>query len=222
MAAEHNVYVTYFAFLTFLAQDPQFVQDELQCCREILELENDQCKWALLTMVISQMGSILNADQATELLSAMDKLIKLDPMRTGYYRDVKSDVYVRHVAKRDGNKLDLSNAKLTRFSALSGPEYQDLEELNLSQNEILYIPPINLPNLRVLILDNNHIEFLDNLDKYTKLEQLSLRGNKVADVIGEVVANSNITEIDLRDNPFKATVENLRSSFPNLQTVHSE
>jgi hypothetical protein len=205
--------------LNEMSTDKEFIEQEVTTCKEILELEKDQCKWALMTMVISQIGNSMDNEKANELLQAVDKLIELDPSRAGYYRDLKSDLHIKHVAKRDGNKLDLSNANLTRFHALSDPCFQDLEELNLSNNCIRLIPPISLPKLKVLILDGNQIEFLDNLDKFNSLERLSLKNNRVVDVMGEVVANDNLTEIDLSGNTFKPTLENLRSSFPKIITI---
>jgi hypothetical protein len=57
-------------------------------------------------------------------------------------------------------------------------------KINLTANNLEYIPDIfkSLQELKILILNNNIIQKIENLDFLSKLEKLELRGNKITKI----------------------------------------
>ena len=57
-------------------------------------------------------------------------------------------------------------------------------KINLTANNLEYIPDIfkSLQELKILILNNNKIQKIENLDFLSKLEKLELRGNKITKI----------------------------------------
>ena len=91
------------------------LQEEMENCRQLLDLEPDS-KWTLLTLALIAQ-SVDPMKHRDEILSLYDKLETVDPKRRRYYADQRSKFVIRQQLARffaDGNtKLDLSRHKLT-------------------------------------------------------------------------------------------------------------
>lgn len=74
--------------------------------------------------------------------------------------------------------MNLSNNKITDLMPLI--ELKELEELDLSDNEVGFIDDIgNLKQLRSIMLSNNYIEDITPLFGLEKLEYANLTGNNI-------------------------------------------
>jgi len=72
-----------------------FIQSQLSSFQELLEIEPD-CKWALLISAILIRGLLMcgvkRPTAREEVCEIFQKLIQLDEMRSGYYRDVEQSI----------------------------------------------------------------------------------------------------------------------------------
>ncbi len=86
-------------------------------------------------------------------------------------------------------KIDLNNKNIDNIdlNLLSGVEFKNLQELNLSHNEISDIEPIkNFKNIKILDLSYNKINNIDKLkiisEYNNKIEKLYLNNNNIKNV----------------------------------------
>ena len=118
------------------------------------------------------------------------------------------------------NKLDLSRKDITEneIELLVPIQFEDLHELNLSNNNITHIQVfenLHMPNLKILNLSYNKIENLSNLKslslKFHKLEILNLKSNFITDI-------SILNEIDITNIKEKNDEENNDINFKSKQS----
>jgi Leucine-rich repeat (LRR) protein len=196
-------------------EDKDIQKEDIQTCRELLEIE-PTCKWALITLMWY--------DSKKE--DYISSLLSMDTLHEGYYRDVWSDGVI-HSSNVESNTttLNLSHLSLTRFNKIN--EFKELKSIDLSNNDILYIPRLNLNQLEYLNLNNNKIEFLEGVSHLTCLQTLLLKNNRKTNLIihtlviqflpsNEILSNS-LVELDISNNPIQVTLEELKEHFPKLK-----
>ncbi|KAK6640964.1 hypothetical protein RUM44_012663 [Polyplax serrata] len=195
---------------------------QLSSCNQLIELEPDS-KWTLLTRILL-MVCLDCAQCEAEIKSGLENLTEVDPMRKGYYKDLKSKIVVELAIeknKRNSQRFDLRNEKLT--SVYHSQNLWACEEIDLSQNELpseslrqfysfLRCKRLNLngnkikhlsnlppmPMLESLLVESNEIDQFDFdlLKRFPKLKYVSLKGNPVADKINMAEYSGSI-EINL-------------------------
>ena len=93
----------------------QLLKEEMENCRQLLDLEPDS-KWTMLTLALIAQ-SVDPEEHREEILSLYDKLQTVDAKRRRYYADQRSKFVIRQqVAKFFTDrleKLDLSRQRLT-------------------------------------------------------------------------------------------------------------
>lgn len=70
-----------------------------------------------------------------------------------------------------------------------------------------------LKNIRILILNNNQLERIENLDELKMLERLEMRGNQIKK-IENLNTNKNLRLLSLSCNQLKEIID---EQFPNLE-----
>lgn len=174
--------------------------DVIQTCQDLLEIEPD-CKWAILTILVHKKD---------KFFENVKKLIELDINHKGYYLDLQSDFIIK-----SNESLNLIGKGLTRMNAI-----YDLKEINLSNNSIKMIPKLKLKNLEILILDENEIEFIENLEEMKELKILSIKKNKVESLNEQFLLNSSLETLDISGNPLITEKTKLLLAFPNLKNLN--
>ncbi len=133
---------------------------------------------------------------------------KATPSKTSSMINVKKqDVYVEfngELIEVKDNKLFLQGRGVKDIRDIKGIEKLfDLEELDLSHNEIKYIRGLdNLKNLKRLDLNSNEIKILSGLDHQRNLETLTLEDNKIRSIRG-LFYLTNLKYLDLRSNDIR-------------------
>ncbi len=74
--------------------------------------------------------------------------------------------------------LDLSNNQLIAVGATQLNMFPNLEQLNLSNNQLTAIPPLSLPNLKKLKLNKNNLTVLSDFN-LPKLQKLNASDNPI-------------------------------------------
>ena len=126
--------------------------------------------------------------------------------------------------------IDLSNKEIDDeefklFSELPSDIFENVLELNLSQNCISDISPLilmNLNNLNTLNLSKNRIENIDVFEKLNlyNLQKLNLSNNRLTNINSFAKSNLfNLVELDLSNNRINdiSTLEFINS--PNIQKL---
>ncbi|XP_077029181.1 geranylgeranyl transferase type-2 subunit alpha isoform X1 [Agelaius phoeniceus] len=177
--------------------EAQVLQDQVQMCQELLELE-PQSRGCLLTLALL-LAALEPRGRAREIREHLGSLRDADPLRAGFVADVRSRFEAALAVLGAGEGLSLSNKGLTsvpfleRVAALTRLELagnelralpaalgalRRLRELDLSDNHVTEVgvaPP--LPRLRLLRLDRNpigHASALAPLAAWPRLAQLGL------------------------------------------------
>ncbi|GAB6032594.1 hypothetical protein CHUAL_011485 [Chamberlinius hualienensis] len=180
------------------------LRHELDSVNQLLDLEPES-KWPLLVSVF--LMKCLNFDQHRKnITSTLEKLMNIDPLRVGYYQDLKSKYLIEglldDVSGKDDVKIDFSGLKLTR---LYHPEYFCyFKEVDLSGNMLKDLSGINLlVCCKKLSLDNNRLVSLQQLSQLRTLTHLSIANNCLIDVddLKYLKGCENLHELDLRGNP---------------------
>jgi len=121
---------------------------------------------------------------------------------------------VYEIASQKNLKTDFVTVKGKKFSV----EY---ETLDLSDNDITDISEIkgleDLPNLRILVLNNNEIKEIKGLGPLTHLQELHLNDNHIKE-IGGLETLTNLQYLDLRNNEIQE-IKGLET-LTNLQTLY--
>ncbi|XP_053789272.1 geranylgeranyl transferase type-2 subunit alpha [Vidua chalybeata] len=177
--------------------DAQVLQDQVQMCQELLELE-PQSRGCLLTLALLW-AALDPRGRARHVREHLQSLRDADPLRSGFVADVRSRFEAVLAILGAGEGLSLAAKGLTslplleRMAAvtrleLAGNELRALpgelgalrrvEELDLSDNHVTEVgvaPP--LPRLRLLRLDRNpigHAPALAPLAAWPRLARLGL------------------------------------------------
>lgn len=140
------------------------LEDELAACRMLLDEEPDN-KWTMATIVYL-MKALDGLKYAEEIEQLISKLIKIDPMRRGYYKDLRSKYTIENKLQKISDneesikEFDLSNQSITSLAHL---EYlTTCQKLNLKNNKLKDTGFLkNLPCL--LEVDLTGIENLDGV-----------------------------------------------------------
>ncbi|XP_014118450.1 PREDICTED: geranylgeranyl transferase type-2 subunit alpha [Pseudopodoces humilis] len=176
--------------------EAQVLQDQVQMCRELLELE-PQSRGCLLTLALL-LAALDPRGHAREIREHLRSLQEADPLRSGFVADVRSRFEVALAILGAGEGLSLPAKELTavplleRMAALArldlaGNELRELPaalgalrsltELDLSDNRVSKLgsaPP--LPRLRLLRLDRNPIGHASALTPLAAWPRLALLG----------------------------------------------
>uniref|UniRef100_A0A673IAD4 Geranylgeranyl transferase type-2 subunit alpha n=1 Tax=Sinocyclocheilus rhinocerous TaxID=307959 RepID=A0A673IAD4_9TELE len=157
------------------------LQAELQSCNQLLDLE-PQNKWCLLTIILL-MRALDPLGHEKETLAHFQTLKEVDPMRSSYYSDLCSKFLIENTILKmeyaEVRVFSLSNKNLTTLCHLD--QLLFVTHINLSSNQLLRLPPqfAMLQCLEVLEADDNAIESLEGLYHLPKLEEVSLRNNRI-------------------------------------------
>ena len=114
-----------------------------------------------------------------------------------------------YLTSKDVN--DILQLEMFKFSL------NKISKINLTANNLESIPDIfkSLPELKILILNNNKIQKISNLENLTKLEKLELRGNKITKI--ENLNNlQNLKKLTLSCNLISDIEENDLPKIDNL------
>ncbi|KAL1022543.1 hypothetical protein UPYG_G00029090 [Umbra pygmaea] len=181
------------------------LQSELQSCNQLLDLE-PQNKWCLLTIILL-MRALDPLGYETETLSHFQTLKEVDPMRSAYYSDLCSKFMIENTILKmeyaEVRVFSLSDKNLTSLCHLD--QLLLVTHINLSSNQLLRLPPefAMLQCLEVLEADNNAIENLEGLYHLAKLQDVSLKNNKISKLsdLQPLTSCPKLTRLDLRGNP---------------------
>nr|CAD7198277.1 unnamed protein product [Timema douglasi] len=179
------------------------LQEQLESCSQLLELEPGS-KWTLLTSVLL-MQAIDRHRYKVETMRNLEELLQVDPLRSGYYRDLESRYIVEYAleAAESLYEIDLANSNLT---ALYHSHYMSIfQHVNLSSNHLARsLPRLHaLQCCQVLTLDNNEIKSLEEFPALVSLRTLSLRDNLISSVtqVDHLKHCLNIGSLDVTGNP---------------------
>ncbi|XP_076381615.1 rab geranylgeranyltransferase subunit alpha isoform X3 [Megalopta genalis] len=184
--------------------------DQLSNYKQLIEMEPDN-KWAILTAV-HLMRKIDFVKFNDDILTNLNTLLEVDPLRFNYYKDLRSKYIIEYKlhelwsTEEDNEiklKIDLSGLNLT---TLSTNEYLSFfEELNLSSNCLsISLHQLSLlQNCKKLSLSSNQLESLEKFPTLDRLKVLSLRNNKLNNLqeILQLLARHKLKSLDLRENP---------------------
>lgn len=207
------------------------LEEELDSCAQLLELEPDS-KWTLLTSVLL-MQAIDRHKYRKETMEKLQLLSRVDPLRGGYYNDLKSRYLMEYII--DANQtamksvppkeINLSNNCLT---ALYHVHHLSLFSIvDLSGNDVkLSLAKLHLlQNCQVLKLDNNHINTLVAFPELRQLKELSLQNNEINAVqeLKYLTKCRKLESVDLLGNPV-IQKDNLpevaKETIPSLQKLN--
>lgn len=190
--------------------------NQLSSCNQLIELEPDS-KWTLLTRIFL-MICIDKWKYEKDIKSGLEKLKEIDPLRKGYYSDLRGRVTVQMaIMKEEGKKsfvltgqnlawiyhpqcfhsfeeIDLSQNELSSESLNQFYTLVNCKRLNLSDNKIknlLHFPV--LPNLEILLIENNLIEEIDleRFKKFPQLKHVGLSGNPIVEKMQSILDLTN-------------------------------
>ena len=118
--------------------------------------------------------------------------------------------------------LVLSENNFTKIESINN--MNNLTFLDVSTNKLRNLDKIslgNLPNIQIIIADNNMIKNINNLKKYSTLTCISFENNKIIDFnqIEELKELKSLKEINLSNNPISKSIHfryKMIKSFPFL------
>ncbi|XP_019849488.1 PREDICTED: geranylgeranyl transferase type-2 subunit alpha-like [Amphimedon queenslandica] len=223
-------------FSTYLtAATSEVLDSELVMCRELLQLEPDN-KWCLLTTL--QLLEAIDYDKHhKEIIDLYDKLVKCDPLRRGYYNDLRSRHLIavklrRRLEERrespDINSFDLSQLNLSRLYFTQHMVF--IEDLLLNGNKLNSTHSLeglkNLKSLQSLSLaDNQLITLPKTLGGLTNLKSLSLENNDIKELEDFDTLRSlpELKELNIRGNPVCQLSDCepfVKKMLPNIKLIH--
>ncbi|XP_059922869.1 geranylgeranyl transferase type-2 subunit alpha isoform X1 [Gadus macrocephalus] len=203
------------------------LQSELQTCNQLQELEPLN-KWCLLTIVLL-MRALDPLGYEKETLAHFQTLKEVDSMRSAYYGDLCSKFIIENTILKmeyaEVRVFSISNKKLSTLCHLD--QLLLVTHINLSSNELERLPPqfCMLQCLEVLEADNNSIEDLEGVYQLPKLEEISLKNNKISKIedLALLASCPKLRSLDLRGNPvtqmanFLSDIAKLLPSVTDLQ-----
>ncbi|XP_043194810.1 geranylgeranyl transferase type-2 subunit alpha-like isoform X2 [Amphibalanus amphitrite] len=187
------------------------LNQELDNIWQLGEMEPDN-KWVLLSSVVL-MWALDPRQHHDKILEAVDELMKLDSLRRGYYRDLRSRFIIERklesVRESGLIELDLSCCHLTaiyhtnhmvamttldadnnQLRALDLRHLVATERVTAKANRVrrVSLPPGELCCLRRLALNDNDLREVSDLvgedGPWPSVEELSVTGNPVCEVPG--------------------------------------
>lgn len=121
------------------------------------------------------------------------------------YKTIKTDITKLELISKNVKRLNLSNSNL-RILPAEITVFDKLEEIEISGNKFLNYEDVfsvlsNLPNLRILVLNNSNIKVIPhNIGKLKRLNALSLVGNNIRELPIEIGNLKELKYISLRNN----------------------
>lgn len=152
------------------------LEEQLELCTQLLDMEPDS-RWTLLTAVqllraLQRKQSQPNMAYHSKIMEYLDKLKKVDPLRSGFYSDLCSDCVLdsalHSTSRVQPSSLDLSSLGLTTLPSPSVPlplPFLLAIKIDLSGNPSLSLPGlrsgallclVHLPRLRHLCLATDY------------------------------------------------------------------
>ncbi|MEE6504626.1 hypothetical protein FKM82_005273 [Ascaphus truei] len=203
------------------------LQQELKSCKELQELEPDN-KWCLLTIILL-MRALDPLSYEKESLGYFHTLKVADPLRSGYYDDLRSKFQVENAILKmeyaEVPVIDLSKKGLTRLYHLE--HLLLVTHMNLSNNR-LHDLPCDLSMMRCLELlevDDNEVLRLEGMWNLPRLKELSLQRNRIRNVsdLRPLASCPHLSVLHLQGNPLcegPDTRAQLESLLPHVDNIH--
>lgn len=161
------------------------LKSQLTDCQELLELEPDS-KWTLLTAALLMRAiNCKDEDYHRQTLDILQKLQKLDHLRSNYYQDLASKWNIemqlrKWIMNGATGQLNLSSLSLT---ALYYEQYMCIaEDVDLSQNQLGNRALARLRSLQSckrLDLSENPITTLKTFPSLPQLKQICVQGGAI-------------------------------------------
>lgn len=190
--------------------DQQFVLDEchLESLRSLLQLEPNN-KWINLSLAWIDPKSV-------KLDEILGTLIKIDPLRLNYYKDLKSKLILKNEVENSQLKCcptfqNLNITALYHMNRLTHIQYIDLSRNNLTKLSKTFN---DLVSLQVLIIDFNKIYTIDKELKLNKLEMLSLNNNMITkiDCLTNLRNCKELKKLIISENPISSELKDISVS----------
>ncbi|XP_007550708.1 geranylgeranyl transferase type-2 subunit alpha isoform X2 [Poecilia latipinna] len=195
------------------------LQSELQSVNQLQELEPLN-KWCLLTIILL-MRALDPLGYEKETLAHFQTLKEVDSMRSAYYSDLCSKFMIENTILKmeyaEVRVFSISDRNLTTLCHLD--QLLLVTHINLSSNQLRRLPPqfAMLQCLEVVEADNNSIENLEGVYHLPKLEEVSLKNNKISTLadLQPLASCPKLRRLDLRGNPVTQTA-NVESELAEL------
>ncbi|KAL7304537.1 hypothetical protein TKK_0003323 [Trichogramma kaykai] len=185
------------------SRDVSKLKEQLSNYKELIELEPSN-KWAKLTVAQLMLDLDENSNYSS-IISILEELIQVDPLRSNYYKDMLSKCKVKHKLNsvisdpygydRD-TAIDLSNLDLTTLggceSYLTFCSKINLQ-FNLLSNEVLY-QLYCLQQCKSLNLSQNNLTSLKSFPILHNLENLVLYPNEITDLEASDILKKHATK----------------------------
>ncbi|XP_024114892.1 geranylgeranyl transferase type-2 subunit alpha [Oryzias melastigma] len=185
------------------------LQSELQSVKQLQELEPLN-KWCLLTIILL-MRALDPLGYEKETLAYFQTLKEVDAMRSEYYSDLCSKFMIENTIL----KMEYAEVRVFSICDRSLTSLCHLDQLllvthiNLSSNQLQRLPPqfAMLQCLEVLEADNNFLENLEGIYHLPRLQEVSLKNNKISSLpdLQPLASCSQLKRLDLRGNPVTQT-----------------
>uniref|UniRef100_A0A1A8D5A5 Geranylgeranyl transferase type-2 subunit alpha n=1 Tax=Nothobranchius kadleci TaxID=1051664 RepID=A0A1A8D5A5_NOTKA len=185
------------------------LQSELLSVNQLQELEPLN-KWCLLTIILL-MRALDPLGYEKETLAHFQTLKEVDPKRSAYYSDLCSKFMIENTILKmeyaEVRVFSISDQNLTTLCHLD--QLLLVTHINLSSNRLQRLPPqfAMLQCLEVFEADNNSIKSLEGVYCLPKLEEISLKNNKISTLadLQPLASCPKLTHLDLRGNPITQT-----------------
>uniref|UniRef100_A0A8C6P4W9 Geranylgeranyl transferase type-2 subunit alpha n=1 Tax=Nothobranchius furzeri TaxID=105023 RepID=A0A8C6P4W9_NOTFU len=185
------------------------LQSELLSINQLQELEPLN-KWCLLTIILL-MRALDPLGYEKETLAHFQTLKEVDPKRSAYYSDLCSKFMIENTILKmeyaEVRVFSISDQNLTTLCHLD--QLLLVTHINLSSNRLQRLPPqfAMLQCLEVFEADNNSIKSLEGVYCLPKLEEISLKNNKISTLadLQPLASCPKLTHLDLRGNPITQT-----------------
>uniref|UniRef100_A0A1A8ERD9 Geranylgeranyl transferase type-2 subunit alpha n=1 Tax=Nothobranchius korthausae TaxID=1143690 RepID=A0A1A8ERD9_9TELE len=185
------------------------LQSELLSVNQLQELEPLN-KWCLLTIILL-MRALDPLGYEKETLAHFQTLKEVDPKRSAYYSDLCSKFMIENTILKmeyaEVRVFSISDQNLTTLYHLD--QLLLVTHINLSSNRLQRLPPqfAMLQCLEVFEADNNSIKSLEGVYCLPKLEEISLKNNKISTLadLQPLASCPKLTHLDLRGNPITQT-----------------
>ncbi|KAM3940259.1 geranylgeranyl transferase type-2 subunit alpha isoform 2-T2 [Leptodactylus fuscus] len=202
------------------------LHQELKSCKELQELEPEN-KWCLLTIILL-MRALDPLLYEKESLCYFDTLKVVDPMRSGYYDDLRSKFQMENAILKmeyaETNVIILLDKHLTRLYHLD--HLVLVSHMCLSNNKLPTLPSdlSMLQNIEVLEVDNNEISRLEGVWNLPKLTELSLQFNKIDNILNlqPLCSCPQLSVLRLQGNPICETADaqdQLKAFLPHVALI---
>lgn len=202
------------------------LQRELQSCKELQELEPDN-KWCLLTIILL-MRALDPLLYEEETLHYFETLKAVDPMRSGYYDDLRSKFQMENAILKmeyaESNLVIVVDKKLTRLCHID--HLVLVSHMCLSNNRLRSLPRdiSMLLSIEILEVDDNEVSHLEGEWNLPRLEELSLQCNKISKVsdLQPLVSCRRLSVLRLQGNPLCEIADvqdQLKAFLPQVDTI---